>query len=93
MAKEKSGKRAHGDGSVYQLFYGTWRGSISVGGGKRKYVRGDTQADVVHQMTEIKAKRDKGLPVVDSRQKFGDYLNAWLRDHVQGAVRPRTYDS
>jgi len=89
----KAGKRANREGSVYQIQGGTWRGAVSIGGGKRKYVRGDTQADVVRLLTEIKGQVGRGESV-DSlgRQTLGAFLDEWLAS-AKASVRPRTYDA
>mgnify|MGYP001306989306 CR=1 FL=1 len=41
------GKRAHGEGSVYQRKQGQWVAAISLGTGKRKYVYCRSQAEAV----------------------------------------------
>jgi len=86
-------RRAHGEGTIVQLENGTWRGAVSIGGGKRKWVRGATRAEVVRQIGEVKARRDKGLPVADAREKVGHFLDEWLENSAKRSVRPRTYDS
>lgn len=86
-------RRAHGEGTIVQLDNGSWRGAVSIGAGKRKWVRGSTRGEVVRMLTEIKAKRDQGLPVSDAREKLGPFLDQWLEHSVRPSVRPRTYDA
>lgn len=94
MARRRGGKRARGEGSIYQIEDGTWRGAISIGGGKRKYARGDTQADVVRQLTELKAQRDQGLPISTTGRSLtlGQFLDHWI-ESVGPSKRPKTMDS
>lgn len=86
-------RRAHGEGSVYQIKDGSWRGSVQLGGGKRKYVRGDTRTEALRQMVEVRARVEQGLPATDGQLKVGAYLDKWLEDSAKPSVRPRTYDS
>ena len=93
MARKGSGKRANKEGSVYQIADGTWRGAVSIGDGRRKYVRGATQADVVRQLTEIKARLATGESIeAGSRQRLGEFVGEWLESARQ-SVRPRTFDA
>lgn len=86
-------KRANHEGSVYQIQDGTWRGAVSIGGGQRKYARGDTQAEVVKKLAEIKGKLGRGESLAEqSRQTVDDFLAEWL-DSIKASVRPRTYDA
>src|SRR3990172_8984493 len=56
-------RRAHGEGSIVQLADGTWRAAVPLADGKRKWIRGRTQTEVVRKVTEIRSRRDQGLPV------------------------------
>jgi hypothetical protein len=64
--KKGQKKRANGDGAVYQLPDGSYRGSVTLGYDaktgkrKRKYVRGKNE-------TEVRAKLRKLLPESNSR--------------------------
>lgn len=89
----RGGKRANREGSVYQIEDGTWRGAVSIGGGKRKYVRGTTQAEVVRQLTELKARMADGETIqAGPSQRLDAFLKEWLAS-TQASVRPRTYDA
>lgn len=85
-------RRAHGEGSVVQLADGTWRAVVPIGGGRRKWVRGKTRAEVVRKASELKAKRDQGLPVTTGSATVGEYLDAWLADAAP-SLRTGTYRS
>lgn len=93
MARRRTGKRANHEGSVYQIQDGTWRGAVSIGGGKRKYVRGDTQADVVRQLAELKTRLAGGEAIqTGNHQTIGAFLAEWL-ESIKPTVRPRTHDA
>lgn len=86
-------KRANHEGSVYQIADGTWRGAVSISGGQRKYVRGDTQAEVVKKLAEIKGKLGRGESLAEeSRQTVAEFLAEWLAS-IKPTVRPRTHDA
>ena len=62
VAERRSGRRrAAGEGSIYRTSEGTWRAVADLGwyGGRRqrKYVRGATQAEVLHKCTNCSVKR------------------------------------
>lgn len=82
-------RRAHGEGSIYQIQDGTWRAIVPLGNGKRRYLRAQTRAELVRKTTAVKAARDAGRPT--SRESLAAYLDRWLV-HVRTAVRPRTAD-
>lgn len=93
MARRRTGKRANHEGSVYQIKDGTWRGAVSIGGGKRKYVRGDTQADVVRQLAELKTRLAGGEAIqTGNHQTISAFLVEWL-ESIKPTVRPRTHDA
>jgi len=80
-----AGKRANGDGSVYQQADGSWRGAITVqvdglGRPKRKYVSGKSQKEVREKIKHLLRLKDENALVDPSRITVGDYLNQWLAD-------------
>lgn len=85
-------RRAHGEGSIVQLADGTWRAAVPLPDGRRKWLRGKTRAEVARKAAEVKATRDRGMPVTGGRETLGDYLDRWLEDSVKPSVRLRTYD-
>lgn len=82
-------RRAHGEGSIYQIQDGTWRAIVPLGNGKRRYLRAQTRAELVRKTTAAKSARDAGRPT--SRESVAAYLDRWLV-YVRTAVRPRTAD-
>jgi len=86
------GKRANGEGTIYQRKDGRWAALLTIRGTKRKQFLGKTRAEVAAKMTEAQSDRQKGIPIVSSNQTVGQYLLAWLQS-VKASVRPRTYES
>lgn len=83
------GKRANGEGSVYQRKDGRWAASLSAGRGKRKHFLGRTRLEVSRKLNAALKARDDGLPVVNERQTVGQFLKAWVTDKKTSA-RPGT---
>jgi len=75
-------RRGFGEGSIYQSGEG-WRGSISLGNGKREYFRGRTRADVAAQIRIRQAEIEDNLPRKDKNLRLAKYLDRWL-----DAVKP-----
>lgn len=88
--KSKSNRRAsNGMGSISQRADGRWMGRVSLPGGTRKYVYGDTEPEVVERVQELLNKKRLGLPVrSDERLTVEVYLNSWL---ATKKVRPATH--
>lgn len=85
-------KRHNGEGSVYKMD-GRWRGYVWVttpsGRRTRKYVRGDTRADVVAQLTKISAA-SANAPVAVGSPTVEQYFHGWLEDVVRPTLAPTT---
>lgn len=95
-------KRGNGEGSIYQMADGRWRGAVSVGWKnneqgetiwKRKVVTARTRYDVQESMKQILRDQQRGLPISVDRQTVGQFLNEWLEDTARTSVRPKTYRS
>lgn len=92
MATEKSRKRGHHEGSIYQRRDGRWTAAVTVPGtGKRRYVYGATRREVREQLTKLMADIQRGIPVHADKQTVQEYLDAWLEHSKRGKVRPTTY--
>lgn len=87
MAARK--RRGRGEGSVYRRKDGRWVGQYGVEG-KRRYVYGDTRAEVSKRLTAAVAERDKGLVFDAGNLALPDYLDLWLGS-VRGTVRESTW--
>ncbi len=87
MAARK--RRGRGEGSVYRRKDGRWVGQYEANG-KRRYVYGDTRAEVSKKITAAMAERDKGLVFDAGNLTLAEYLDLWL-DSVRGTVRESTW--
>src|SRR5688572_30059204 len=84
------GKRANGEGSIYQRKDGRWSASISVGKLKRKHFLGRTRSEVAVKLAAALKTQDDGLPVRFERQRFDAYIDAWLTT-VKPSLKARTW--
>jgi integrase len=87
--REAMGKRANGEGSVYQRTDGRWCASVTTERGRQHFL-GRTRAEVARQLTGALDARDKGVLVTGPRQTVSDFFTQWL-DAVRPALRPRTF--
>ena len=55
--------RGNGEGSVYRQADGLWRGAVSIGGGKRRYVSGRTRQEAAKKLTEILKANQDSVPI------------------------------
>src|SRR5215207_778721 len=94
--KRRGRKRGHGEGGIYQLADGRWRGEIMVGrkaDGKRdvRVLYGKTRGECQEKLDDLKRRRDLGL-LADAgkdRDSLADYLDRWLVA-IAGPVRAST---
>ncbi len=90
-----AGKRGQNEGSIYKRPDGRWCAQVNLGyvngKRKRKYLYGDTRAEVAKQMTTILRDVQQGIPVATERLTVSTFLDRWLEDSVKPSVRPSTY--
>jgi len=91
-------KRGHGEGSIYQRKDGLWVAELYLGrdaaGKKLVWKRyGKTRREVAEALTKALKEKQDGLLVEPSKQTLGQFLDAWMKDVVQGSVRPSTYQN
>ncbi len=84
------GKRANGEGSVYQRTDGRWCASVTTEGCHRQHFLGRTRAEVARKLTAALDARDKGALVTGPRQTVSQFFTQWL-DAVRPSLRPRTF--
>lgn len=82
-------RRGRGEGSIYRRKDGRYVGQYEANG-KRRYVYGETRAEVSKRLTAAVAERDKGLVFDAGNLTLPDYLDLWL-DSVRGTVRESTW--
>ena len=88
--------RSKGDGSVFQLASGKWRGQVEAGftpAGARRYrtVTGDTKADAVRKLRALQNKIAKeGVAAAPAALTVKRWSDTWLPIYQQ-TVRPTRY--
>ncbi|GCF11814.1 tyrosine-type recombinase/integrase [Dictyobacter arantiisoli] len=85
------GKRANGEGTVYQRKDGRWVATITIEQGKRKYLYFKTQKEAIKAARETNNLKDQGLLLTGEDQTIELFLRTWLEDTAQPRLRERTY--
>jgi len=86
------GKRANGEGNVYQRANGTWEARIAyvdaaTGQRKRRSFYGPTAASVRAKLREARQRIDHGAPVADARQSVASWLAHWRATTLAASSR------
>lgn len=94
---EKTRRRGHGEGSIFQRADGRWAASIDLGwqDGKRtrKTIYGATQKDVLAKMKTAVRERERGKDLSKPQQTLGVFTAQWLADiEAAGNLAPKTLD-
>lgn len=84
------GRRANGEGSIYETKDGRWRGCISLADGKRRYISGATRKEVADQLRELSRRNARGQVFPEQRLSVGAWLSTWLDQSVHGHVGAKT---
>jgi integrase len=98
-SKRKQTRNAQGGGSIRQRKDGRWEARYTIGRdpgtGKQiqKSVYGDTQADVRKKLAQVTVDIDEGVFTEPSRLTVGAWLDIWLTEYVENAVKPLTFYS
>jgi integrase len=94
--KHRSGRRGNGEGSIYQLPNGRWRGSVFLGyrEGKphRKYVTRRTRAEVAAEIRGLLEAQRQGRLVTTGSITLGEWFATYLEQVARPKLRPRTFD-
>ncbi len=83
----------YGDGAVYQMGDGTWRGCVELGrdpaSGRRlrKYVRGRTKGEATRKIRELRDQVRGGEVTVQSRHQLT--VSEWLDQWISGPAKLR----
>jgi integrase len=91
-----TGRRANGEGTVYQRKDGRWEAAGYVmtasGGSKRVRVYAATRKQAMDQLIAKIAASRQGMPIADDGTlTVADYLTRWLRDVAVHRLRPTTF--
>lgn len=82
-------KRANGEGSIYQLRSGSWRGLVTLSGRRLSHTSKDRRA-VLAWIRSTTGQIEKGLQYDAARVTTASYLTRWLAG-LEGRLRPATY--
>ena len=87
-------RRIRGEGSIYELAGGGWRGAAIVvdpitGRRVRRYLSGPTADAVRVKLTKLQGDADRGVTLAGPRLTVGTYLARWIAS-IGGTVRPST---
>jgi hypothetical protein len=87
------GKRGNGEGSIYfQASKNRWAAAIITDGGKRTMIYGKTRQAVARKLNIAIENKQNGLPVADSQQRLGPYLQQWLETVIRPTESRRHTD-
>ena len=86
------GKRANGEGTVYQRNDGRWVASITLENGKRKSIYCKTQQEAIKAARKANQQKDQGTLIVTEDQALSTFLTTWLQDTARPRLRYRTYE-
>ena len=87
-------KRSHGEGSVWKLRNGTWRGQLMDGytdEGKKNIISfsGETRGEVLDMIRDFRNKKDAHVRI-DKKLTLSSWGETWYRDY-QSQVQASTY--
>ncbi len=89
-----TGRRGHGEGSIYRRKDGRWEGVIRLGweNGKqrKKSVYGGTQREVADKLRALRSQVARGLPVPEERRTVGHQLREWLTRGLSDGLSANT---
>ena len=82
-------KRSSGEGSIYQLPSGRWRGLVTVGKERLSFV-GNTKGEVAGWIKKTTNQVDNGLTYQATKVTLGSYMAGWLVN-IESSIRPATF--
>ena len=85
------GKRANGEGSLYQRKDGRWESRLIIDGKRWSYY-GKTQTEAMAKRDAAKAEIIKGEYIEPSKLTLGQWLDTWFEKYTTG-IRPGTLTS
>lgn len=96
MTGKRAGRRGNGEGSIYQLPDGRWRGSVFLGyrDGKphRKYVTRRTRTEVASEIRRLLEAHRQGQLITTGGMTVREWFAIYLEQVAKPKIRPRTYD-
>lgn len=90
-------KRGNGEGSIYQIKDGTWKGAISIGRDingniKRKTFSGKTRSEVNKKMKAYFADLEHGKVILNQNINLQDWFIFWLENYKVNNVKVGTIE-
>ncbi len=91
-------RRGNGEGSIYRLPDGRWRGQITVGYDpatgkrKRKSFYGQTRKEVAEKIAQTQTEIKNGTFVEPTKTTLGEWLDKWLTSYKKGQLKQGTYE-
>lgn len=87
-------KRAHGEGTIGQRADGKWYAALTNGVDhngkpKRRWVYGDTQAEVKKKLRALQRAQEDNTLVDPSKMTLQDFLQTWLKE-ISPRIKPST---
>jgi integrase len=90
-------RRAKGEGSIYQLADGRWRGAVDLGwqGGRRgrKQITRKTKTEVGRELRRLLAAAEAGQLNHERPPTVEAWMATYLREVAADRVRPSTFHS
>jgi len=91
-------KRSNGEGNILKLENGRYMGKIMIGrlpngNPNRKTVYGDTQAEALEKINELKYEFNHGIYIEPNRMKLGEWLPIWLKTFKRKKLKARSFDT
>ena len=88
-----SGRRSHGDGSIFG-YRGGFAAVLDLGWSdgrrRRRWVYGRTEAETLAKLDEAKAQARRGVNLAAKPQTFSEWLDEWLVMKQRAGTRPST---
>ncbi len=95
MSSSNKRRRGRGEGSIYQLPDGRWRGVVDLGwhNGKRrrKYITRRTRQEVARELRSLVAAAESGRLVPGKTPTLAEWLDTYMREVASAKVRPSTF--
>ena len=84
------GRRGNSEGSIVKRTDGRWMARFTLDNGERKTLYAKTRQEAARQLAEALRDRDKGLPIIEERQTFEQYLTRWF-EIIQPTIGPTSF--
>jgi integrase len=87
------GRRANGEGTVYQRTDGRWAAAISLGAGMRKTFYRHSKAEALQALQQAQLAKMQGTLTSTRDETVESFLLNWLDYQIHPIVRERTYQA